>query len=57
MRIKRSLKGQRFINEVHLEAVYDEVIKDINLQKSAIGIHRLPRRWQAVIKFEGEYII
>jgi transposase len=57
MRIKRPLKGKRFINEVDLETAYDEVIKDINLQKSAIGIYHLPRRWQTVIKFEGEYII
>jgi hypothetical protein len=57
MRIKRPLKGKRFINEVDLEAAYDEVIKDINLQKSAIGIYHFPRCWQTVIKFEGEHII
>lgn len=56
-RIKRPLKGKRFTNEIELKVAYDEIIREINLKKSATGILKLPKRWEVVIKLEGEYII
>jgi hypothetical protein len=57
MRIKRPLKGRLFENEIDLRAVYEQFIKEINEQNSAIGISQLPLRWKMVMKLEGEYII
>ena len=54
-KIKRPNKGKRFASELGLEVAYNEVIREINLQNAAIGLSRLPRRWEAVIKLEGEF--
>jgi hypothetical protein len=56
-RINRPNKGKRFSNELALGVAYDEIIREINLQNAAIGISRLPKRWEVVIKLEGDEII
>jgi hypothetical protein len=40
-----------------LGVAYEEVIREINLKNAAIGISRLPKRWEIDIKLEGDYII
>ncbi len=57
MRIMRSLKGKFFDNEIDPRAGYEQSIKEINEQNSAIGISLLPLRWEIVMKLQGEYII
>ncbi len=56
-RINRPNKGKRFSNELALGVAHDEMICEINLQNAAIGISRLPKRWEVVIKLEGDEII
>jgi len=55
-RIKRPNKNKRFANEDQLQAAYEEVIREINLQNSATDIRHLPLRWTFVNQTGGEYI-
>ncbi len=55
-RIKRPNKNKRFSNEIELEAAYQEIIREINLQNSATGIRHLLLRWDFVNQTGGEYI-
>jgi len=56
-RIKTPHKGFRFANEDELTRAYEHTIYDINRKNEAIGISRLPQRWEQVIHYCGEYII
>ncbi len=55
-RIKRPIKDKRFNNSDELEMAYKEVIDDINLNDSTIGISYFPLRWALVNQTEGKYI-
>jgi hypothetical protein len=55
-RIKRPNKDIRFNTPDELETAYKEVIDDINLKGSAIGIDHLSLRWALVNQTKGEYI-
>jgi hypothetical protein len=53
---KKPLRGKRFrsIEEVSNEVT--RVIRRINSEGVLTGIQDLPKRWTAVIKYNGDYI-
>jgi len=55
-KLKKPLRGKRFrsINEVSNEVT--RVIRRINNEGVLTGIQDLPKRWNAVIKHNGDYI-
>ncbi len=56
-RIKRPNKNKRFANEVQLQAEYEEVIGEINLQNSATVIRHLLLRWPLSTRPEANIFI
>jgi len=57
MRLKRPHKGVRFATEDAMITAYENTIYEINRYNEAIGISRLPERWEQVIQNCGEYIV
>jgi len=56
-RLKRPHKGVRFATENDMIRAYENTIFEINRNNDAIGISRLPERWEQVIQNCGDYIV
>jgi len=56
-RLKRPHKGVRYTTVDDLVRAYTNTIYEINRNNDAIGISRLPQRWEEVTQNCGEYLV
>jgi hypothetical protein len=55
-KLKKPLRGKRFRSNEEVSNEMTRVIRRINNEGVLTGTQDLPKRWTAVIKYNGDYI-